>query len=477
MDSALQFLALVFHTAAALTVCAGIVWLVRSVRRASRTLGLIMACGLLLRAGIALTFFWIGARNLPILQSLRTPEGVWTFALDSARYLRDASTMVEEGYFAAPAGLAPEYVVWLTAWMHLLGTSGITAPLLNLTLFAAVVWLIVKAAPPVGRDSDDLPQLAMVGSLAFSPALLLHGSQALKDDLSTALIAVACVGALYLFGREYGGAGRSRMHFIGLFMMLGSGYLLFGLRNYAAGLVGAATVVALVLPAAFRATTLRTIALWSGAVLLVVGGAGIGIWMGIAGDAASAMLDTAWQQGVELGTKALLVPDDLRHGFHQSGGNTNLAPGPVPEPGSPVVILTWPERTRALVTGIAATFVPMTLLQASGAVELGIGASLRLAIDLDTLFLDTSIVVSLVLLLRRRPAVRWHRQYVCFALALAVITCALMAYIVTNFGTLFRLRVMLAVPIWMLGLAISRGPLPEIRRVRYEDVRGMFERN
>jgi len=97
MDSALQFLTLVWHAVAALAVATGIVWLFRDVRRASRTLGLIMACGLLLRVGLGLTLFWIAERNAPVLQSLRTADGIWTFALDSAAYLHDASMMSQEG--------------------------------------------------------------------------------------------------------------------------------------------------------------------------------------------------------------------------------------------------------------------------------------------------------------------------------------------------------------------------------------------
>jgi len=140
-----------------------------------------------------------------------------------------------------------------------------------------------------------------------------------------------------------------------------------------------------------------------------------------------------------------------------------------------VASLTWTARVHALITGLGAIVIPMTVLQATGAVEIGIGTGHRVAADIDTLFLDASILASLVLLTRRRAAARWHLRYVCFALVLAVTTTGLMAYIITNFGTLFRLRVMLAVPIWMLGLASFRGPLPEVRRVRYAEFANIVE--
>ena len=479
MDSALQFLTLLCRVAAALAVGAGIVWVYRDVRRASRTLGLILACGLLLRIGLGLTLFWIAARHAPILQWLRPPDGYGTFALDAAVYLQEASVTAGSGHVAIPAGFSPDYIVWLTAWMLMFGTSAATAPFFNLTLFALVFWLIVKTAGPVGRDREDLPQIVMAGSFAFSPALLIHGSQALKDDLCAALIAVSCVGARYLFSHQPDGNSGPRRQAIGLLTMLIAGYLLFGPRDYTVGLIGGAALLAAASPWAYRASTWRTLALRAGAVLVVAIGAGAGLWIGAAGDGVAARVESGRQLAVSSGAKALRLPDKLRHSFHKTGGNTNLAPGPVPARGSAVTVLTWPERARALATGIGAIFIPMTVLQATGAVDLGMGPGLRVATDVDTLFLDASILASLVLLVKRRAAARWHLRYVCFVLALGIATTGLMAYVVTNFGTLFRLRIMLAVPIWMLGLAVSREvqpEMPDVRRVRHTAFTNILER-
>jgi hypothetical protein len=41
---------------------------------------------------------------------------------------------------------------------------------------------------------------------------------------------------------------------------------------------------------------------------------------------------------------------------------------------------------------------------------------------------------------------------------LFVILAGLVAYIVTNFGTMFRLRVMIATLLWLLPLALVRRP-------------------
>ena len=450
---------------AAVAVFTAIAWLCNDVRRASRTLGIIVACGLLLRIGLGLTLFWLVETDAPFLRSLRTPDGIWRFALDSAGYLHDASLAAGSGHIAPSAGFSPDYAAWLSAWMRLLGTSPVTAPLLNLTLFAIVCWLVVRTAAPTGRDADDVPQLVAVGSFAFSPALLLHGSQALKDDLCAALIAIACVGALRLFAPEPEAGGRLRRRATGLLTMLAACYLLFGLRNYAVGLIGGATAVGATLPWACRRSSWRATARAGAAVLACVVLA-VALWLGAAGSTVAARAESGRLLAVKAGSKALGAPDALRHGFHKTGGNTNLVPGPVPAWRTPVPSLTVTQRARALLTGLAAIFVPITLLQATGAVELGIGRGLRLATDIDTIFLDASIAAALLLLGRRQAAARCHLRYVRFALALGIATTILMAYIVTNFGTLFRLRVMLAVPIWMLGVAVACEPLPSVQRVQ-----------
>jgi hypothetical protein len=42
-----------------------------------------------------------------------------------------------------------------------------------------------------------------------------------------------------------------------------------------------------------------------------------------------------------------------------------------------------------------------------------------------------------------------------FGLTLAAICAVLLGYVVTNFGTLWRLRPLVAVPVWILVVALS----------------------
>ncbi len=83
------------------------------------------------------------------------------------------------------------------------------------------------------------------------------------------------------------------------------------------------------------------------------------------------------------------------------------------------------------------------------------GRGLLAITDADTLLMDLTIGAAIAVLVRRRSAIRGRLPYVCFMATLGLAAALLMAYIVTNFGTLFRLRVMASVPLWLLPLALS----------------------
>ena len=141
------------------------------------------------------------------------------------------------------------------------------------------------------------------------------------------------------------------------------------------------------------------------------------------------------------------------------------APAPVPAaapaaatesaPMDSVVPVGLSGKLSAATLGLGLIFVPVSLLKALSIVEFSGGRGLLAITDVDTLFMDLTIAAVILVLLRRRSAVRDRLPYVCFAATLAIVTSVLMAYIVTNYGTLFRLRLMAAAPIWLLPLALS----------------------
>ena len=88
-------------------------------------------------------------------------------------------------------------------------------------------------------------------------------------------------------------------------------------------------------------------------------------------------------------------------------------------------------------------------------IDLQIGASARLIADADTLAFDLIAALILwVLIVNRREI---SPTPLLFGLALAVLLALPLAYVMTNYGTLIRLRLLVAAPIWLLTLALAPG--------------------
>ena len=119
------------------------------------------------------------------------------------------------------------------------------------------------------------------------------------------------------------------------------------------------------------------------------------------------------------------------------------------------VPITRTDHIKAAATGLAVVFVPLSVITRVTSIEMSGGrGALRLA-DVDTLFLDATAIVILALLWRRRRSIGDRLPFVVFSLLLAATSAMLLGYVVTNYGTLWRLRSIVAVPLWMLVLALS----------------------
>jgi hypothetical protein len=77
------------------------------------------------------------------------------------------------------------------------------------------------------------------------------------------------------------------------------------------------------------------------------------------------------------------------------------------------------------------------------------------------------MVLMLLLCVARRGELRRNLPYFSFAALLAMISAGLIAYVVTNLGTLLRLRLMFAVPMWLSALALM--PASLATRRAYDD--------
>jgi len=482
--------------------------LYRYVGRQSRQLGAIMAAGLLLRLTIGLLLFTISYLDLPQLRAVHSSDGFWAVAPDARLYTRRASAAAVEGLDIISDGSAsPLYVKTLALWMRGTGAGPASGFFLNVFLYSLLCAVFVYAWKPRGDWRHDLPCILALASFSFAPGALFHGTQALKDDLVFLLMVTLSVGALLVL-KPADHAGRpARAPWStagGLALLAVALYVVAGIRAYYAILTWVSLVIALTL-FVYRETAGRrlnqatislTVALltaWS----IALGAGSYGVFVTRLGRAAVTAADGAqWYAPEALPERLEAVLAEAgraigsaREGFERTGGGTNLAEvaasadrGDADRPDadqlganglSVEVIVLEGEAVEAaavadaetrsglrlhgrrLVLGLAALFVPISILTSLSFVEVAGGRGLLFLTDVDTLFMDVAIVASFVLLYRRWTTARQHLPYLCFVLLLGGITAVLMAYVVTNFGTLFRLRIMAVVPLWLVVLATA----------------------
>jgi hypothetical protein len=136
--------------------------------------------------------------------------------------------------------------------------------------------------------------------------------------------------------------------------------------------------------------------------------------------------------------------DKARAAFAATGGGTAIADAD----GSIQAEVRDESTADRLGRGLASMFIPISVLREAGVVKFSGGRGLLFLTDIDTIMLDLSLILSFVLLFKigRRTV----PSVIMFGLLVFLVTAFTMAYVVTNYGTLFRLRLLVAAPIWML---------------------------
>lgn len=520
----------------------------RSIRRRSEVIGAIVAVTILGRVAIGLALFWTSFLYLPIAPALQLGGGFWLIAPDATGYYEMALGAAEAGRWVPldHAIPSPFFVDVLALWMRAVGGLPVAGMFLNLCLYVALVAALVRIFKPINEWRRDLPCIIGVAAYSFSPVVLVHSTQPLKDEFSNVLIALACFGVL---------AARRMMYRIrtvkdvvvtacGIIAVGVATFGIAGIRWYnAVILIGSLALTLAVFAVRWRATPLMRYSAGSVALLMA---AWLGFWGGagpyhhrISADIEKVL---AWQpprdfsraEILRSGTAAVrriaAIPFDLatmvqisRTGFLTSGGNSNIVvplredpgvglartreleayqlasaayakamaerelqerraqeeearrgqilgsrpPPPRPLPPRPgprpliadefrAVPITIPDHLRAAATGLAIVFVPLSVLKAVSAIAIGGGGAIMAIADFDTLFLDVTTLLVLALLWRRRRAIGDRLPFVIFVLILAATTAMLLGYVVTNYGTLWRLRSLVAVPLWLLVIALSQ---------------------
>jgi hypothetical protein len=478
---------------------------IRWVARRSTVIGAIFAAGVLTRIFFGVTLFYISYLQLPIGTSLQAGGGFWTLTADAQGYYELAADTIRTGVPIHDASVpSPFFIRTLALFMRIVGVSPLAGMFLNLCVYAGVVVAIVSSFRPINNWRRDLPCIAAIAAYSFSPVILIHATQPLKDELSSALVITACLGVLALRRLIYGNRLINVWTLAGLVAFFLATFGSAGIRWYFALLFWGLCAATLVLCGLWRRTTSFPTYALGVATALAVGW--LGLWAG-AGPYYPIM-----RAYVTLGPSHLSTVTQLsRRGFLMSGGGTNLvvplrddpaegrahekdlvkrqwdaekdlwrsAPPPPPRLGTakggvdaerarrvleeqneaaraiPVRLM---EHLRVAATGLSFVFLPSSVAGSLLGTKIAGGRGLMPVADLDTVLQDITMILIAVLLWRRRQLIGDRIPLVVFGILVSAASAVLLAYVVTNFGTMWRLRSLAAIPFWMIGIALSPEP-------------------
>ncbi len=413
---------------------------------------LITGIGLLLRAFGAQALFWVSWLGLPIARSLQLGNGFWFFAIDAPFYFFFANNLVRHG----PPYRYPSHVFVevYAAFVALFGSVPSVAILLNCAAYLGTCALIIALA----QRRAGLPLLLALAAISFGPGAILWSLQPLKDTLFLFLI-VAMFGALLWWQKLW--RERSGWHAAicaaAMVLLL---YAIAGLRWYFAAFIWAAGAVFLLFTGLSARWRWRALA--ASAALLVVLAESV-----LVGGRNDIPQLTRWSRKSD-------VINNTRRNFESAPGATTIAAGPALAPKSaPAPPATRPasatphppprgtfsppsgekeSAVRHLFTGLVAMFVPRTIAEGLGLVQIGGGRGLWLFVELDTIVFDAVLLFAIVYPIRARARIT---PLSLVMIMLLVMTALPMAYTVNNFGTLFRLRQMLYALIAILPVTLA----------------------
>jgi hypothetical protein len=439
----------------------------RWIARKSVTLGTIVGLGLVIRLVTGLAFFFISYLDLNFLRGLHTGGGFWVLATDAKLYYVHAVSSAVGNSVYWDMVPAPHYVRALAWWLAFTGTSVLSAILFNAVCYMATVAAIVSVRGQRDRQFVSAWLPLVVAAFSFSPLLLMTSTQALKDPFFAMLVVIACRAAFEIleYFRQSPGRGVSLLASVGIgALALG---LLGGVREYYGIFLWLALAAGLVaLLCMRRGLVMRRVPLvllsisilsaWWVAFMVGVGPQ-YQYYSGLIARTTRLNIPILASSPNRPGTQSLTgVLQTRRDGFVMSGGATNLVRPSDSERQSNRTgdRSSVSDVSRSLVTGLLAMFVPMSLLKAASIVTFQGGRGLLFVTDADTLFIDFTLLVMAWLMIRNRASVRASFPSVLFTVALVSVSTILLAYVVTNFGTLFRLRSVMSIPAWMTPLAL-----------------------
>jgi ketosteroid isomerase-like protein len=123
-----------------------------------------------------------------------------------------------------------------------------------------------------------------------------------------------------------------------------------------------------------------------------------------------------------------------------------------PSPAAPVVA---PSHLQRLLAGTEALVVPATLGKRLGLFDVGAGRGLLWFADIDTVIFDLALVFALWALFAASAAAAWRNPVTWLILLTTFLIAPPLAYSISNFGTLFRLREMIYLGLLLIPIAAA----------------------
>ena len=433
--------------------------------REERSVRFLVIGGFLARAVGGVLLFWISFLALPIARSLQAGKGLWFFANDAMLYFPNAVGIAHDGIRAIinyPRNeAAVTYVQALGTFVMLFGDIMSVAVLLNLFCYLGTCLLICRWRH-TGTDAR-LAGLIALAAVCLSPSAMLWSMQPLKDTLFQLLI-VAYIGVSAIWQRAWRERPSPAVITASGAAMLALLFAVGGVRWYFAFVLLLASVAFLLLTAALArnrrlpaiAVSLLLFALMTQA--FVYGG----------GAYVPAEIQVAFKPAMWAGGNLADVPSEVfgevgeaRQKFEATGGRTtisvgeSLRPDDENRPGNPLGVALPASPAARLAAGVLAVIVPRTILRGLHLVRIESGYDLWWFIDIDTVVFDVILIAAAIFVVRRLRGTTLRNPLFWLTLSIAVGVGVPIVYAVSNFGTLFRLRLMVYTVAALIPLALS----------------------
>jgi hypothetical protein len=426
--------------------------------RRDRTIALLVAGGLLIRAIAGQVLFWISYLHLPIAESLQRGQGFWFYATDGFGYFRVAINAADRGILAVfsydRAVMSPGFTQVLAVFSLLFGGPASMALLLNLAAYLGTCAIVVKLAGPQKRVA-----MLAIAAISFSPAFVLWSTQPLKDVFFVFLFA-AFVGVvaswIAVWNRKDHTLPRALLITLAMLAVVG---VLAGIRWYYALALLVISAPLLIVTALRTARPLRAVvvllcaygAVFAGALYVAMPHLPVPVRLFIQ----SPDLGEAMRAPQTLAS----VLDGARSSYDLKGGATRIDAG----------TLLGGSRVARFTSGSAALLLPRPVARATGLAVMHGGRGFWWFADVDTLFFDVFLIVAVVALLRARDPGKWRNPLLWLVVLVTVAIGAMFVYCVANFGALFRYRSMLFIGVILVPVvmawAASRGDNDAVQNV------------